>query len=285
MNAKTILITGTSSGFGRRVVPRLLARGHVVIAAMRGDEARFRQVFAEELERWPDRLRPLSMDLEKPEDFAAARARVAGEHGGRLDVLVNNAGYGLFGTLEELAPAQLRRQLETNFTGPVLLTRELLPQLRAARGRVLFLGSVAGMVGLPAYDAYCATKFALEGLAESLRMDLAPAGVQVGLVEPGGFRTDFSSRSLVFGDFADAGDGAYGGASRKLGRALARRSPRLPDAEPVVRALVRLCERRRIPLRTVVGIDARAAVLVRRWLPDGIRVPLMHAIFRRLMMS
>ena len=279
--AKSILITGSSSGFGRLTVGRLLERGHTVVAAMRGGEARARELLAEEWRAYPGRLHSVDLHMEKPATFPAARALVDGTLGGRLDVLVNNAGYGLFGALEDLTSDELRAQFEVNFFGVAELTRVLLPTLRAARGRVINVSSIAGLVTFPGYGPYSASKRALEGLTEGLHYELAPFGVQVALIEPGGFRTGFSRDSKRV---AAATTGSiYERQTRSLMGLFDRFATRLPAPTPVARRIVRLIEHRRMPLRNLVGTDAWAMHLLARALPDRLRVWLSRLVFPLLL--
>ena len=218
-------------------------------------------------------LEVASLDVADEAERAAAVTRID-----RLDCLINNAGYGLFGALEDLTEEQLRRQVEVNFTGAALLTRGLLPALRAARGSVLFVSSVLGQSGFPLTSAYCASKFAMEGLAESLYYELAPVGVRVGIVQPGGRRTSFGANS----EWGRGDSEAFSEATARY-RALVeqtreRGGERSGDA--VVRALVRLAEATRVPLRTRVGLDA-AALRVADVLPEAARTRLFGAVWRR----
>src|SRR5262245_19631363 len=193
MSDKTILITGCSSGFGRLVIPEFLREGWHVIATMR-DAANRKGIFNEELNGYRDALSLLSLDVTNEAERAAAKNFIEEKFGGKLDCLVNNAGYGLFGAVEDLSEAQIREQMEVNFFGLVLLTQMLLPQLRKASGRIINLSSVLGFTGMPMSAMYCASKFAVEGFSEGLYHELKPHGVQVALVEPGAFRTNFAEK-------------------------------------------------------------------------------------------
>ncbi|MDX6770892.1 MAG: SDR family oxidoreductase [Elusimicrobiota bacterium] len=280
--ARLALVTGASTGFGKGLVAALLERGWAVAATMRGAESR-RDLFAAEAAAHAGRLHLLSLDVADAAQRAAAAAWVEAA-GGRLDLLVNNAGYGLFGALEDLSEEQLRRQFEVNFFGATLLTRALLPSLRAARGKVLNLSSVLGFTAFPLASAYCASKFALEGLSESLAYELAPHGVQVCAVQPGRFATRFTDNS-AWGERSMAPDSPY----RRETDGYARLRERLtggsaPPQAAVVEALARLAEARRIPRRLRLGRDAAALGLVEALLPDEWARRLLGFVYDRALM-
>ena len=265
MSERTVLVTGASSGFGRAMVGRLLAADWRVLATLRQAPAR-RDLFAAELAAHPGSLEVLSLDVASAAEREAMAAALAARPEG-LQAFVSNAGYGLFGPLEELTEAQLRDQLEVNLVGAALLTRALLPALRRARGRIVFVSSLLGARGLPLTSAYCASKFALEGLAESLYHELRPLGVQVAIVQPGGHRTGF-------GDHAAWGEASVLGSpyARRVAayreRLAGRRSRPAPGPEPVARAVERLLAAGRMPLRVRVGADSRLSRLLGRLLPE-----------------
>lgn len=276
MSKKTILITGTSTGFGLDAVQRLLARGHTVIAGVRGGAARMEALAPAAWREAGPRALAVDLHMDDAKTFEAARQLVE-KQGGRLDALINNAGYGAFGPVEDLAMDRIRHQLEVNFFGPVGLTQALLPALRAARGRVIQVSSVAGRLGFPFYGAYNASKFALEGLSEALALELMPLGVQVCLVEPGGFRTSFSGDKKREESWYHKQGSAYGGKPEAMQRAIARFDARLGDPARVGRLLVRLCERRRIPFRVPIGADSVALLTLSRLLPHRLRLRLVEA--------
>jgi NAD(P)-dependent dehydrogenase (short-subunit alcohol dehydrogenase family) len=278
MANKKILITGASRGFGRLAVEKLIARGHEVAAALRGGEARGRELFGAELLA-SGRLHFIDLHVDRAESLASAATWIARHWNGHLDVLVNNAGYGLMGPLEGQTDAQVRRQMEVNFFGPLNLTRACLPFLRAARGRLINISSIAGLVGFPFYGAYNASKFALEAISEAFYYELRDVGVQVALVEPGSFRTEFSEVA-EFGAPGDERNVAKIAAFRK--RMDTRRSVLSGDPVRVAELLVSLCERRKMPLRNIIGRDANSMMIVKRLLPDSWRVALVARIFDRI---
>jgi NAD(P)-dependent dehydrogenase (short-subunit alcohol dehydrogenase family) len=279
---KFILITGASRGFGRSTVRQLLERGHRVVAGIRGGSERLAELFPSEIQRYGARLSAVDLHLDRPETFADAARKISELCSGRLDVLINNAGYGLFGALEDLSEAQMRMQMEVNFFGPMLLTRALLPLLRKSQGRMINLSSVAGLVSFPFYGNYSASKFALEGFSEGLYFELKPHGVQVCLVEPGGFRTDFAKSSFEVAEGARTGGSIYANRTNALIRAFDTFATRLGDPDLVTRLLVDLCERRAIPMRAIVGTDARLMRFLRFFLPDRIRLGMVNWIYNRV---
>jgi NAD(P)-dependent dehydrogenase (short-subunit alcohol dehydrogenase family) len=192
-NHQTWFITGASRGFGLELAQQLLRQGHRVAATSRDVAGLRRAVGADS-----GGFLPLAMDLGSEASVAdAVRATV--ERFGRIDVVVNNAGYGQLGSLEELADAEARANFDVNVFGTLNVIRQVMPQLRAqGGGHVINISSIAGIVGgFPGWGVYCATKFAVEGLSEALAAEAAPFGVRVTVVEPGYFRTDFlSSGSL-----------------------------------------------------------------------------------------
>jgi len=193
---RTWFITGVSGGLGRAMADAALARGDTVVGTVRNAE----QVPAVEALA-PGRSFAELLDLTAGEPAIRSCVESATARTGRLDVVVNNAGYGLVGAVEEVSDAEARAQFETNFFGPLSVLRAVVPQLRAqGSGHVVTVSSAAGLFGSGGLGLYSASKFALEGLSESLHGELAPLGVRVTIVEPGAFRTDWSGRSIAKAD-------------------------------------------------------------------------------------
>jgi NAD(P)-dependent dehydrogenase (short-subunit alcohol dehydrogenase family) len=189
--AKTFLITGVSSGFGRALAEAVLADGHIVAGTVRNEADK--QKF-EELGRG---AHAVILDVTDTKAIAPAVAGI--EKGiGAIDVLVNNAGYGHEGILEESSIDDLRRQFEVNVFGAVAMIQAVLPFMRARRaGHILNITSMGGIITLPGLSYYHGSKFALEGISESLGKEVKDLGIKVTAVEPGGFRTDWAGRSMV----------------------------------------------------------------------------------------
>ena len=264
--AGSVLITGCSSGIGQAAALSLHEAGRTVVATARNPDT---------LSGLADRgLRTLALDVT---DESSMRAAVAAA--GPIDVLVNNAGYGLYGTVEQLPMAEIRRQFETNFFGLVRLTQLVLPGMRAAGGgRILNVSSMGGRATLPGGAFYHASKYAVEALSDALRMEVAPFGIDVVLIEPGPVRTpwnDVAAGSVAasaagsngtgadpYAGFKDAVTAAFGTATDGP---LARFSS---SADDIAKVITRAVTARRPRTRYLINPVARTTVTLRRWLPD-----------------
>ena len=190
MTDKVWFITGASRGFGMAWTRTALARGDRVAATVRDTSA-----LTELGREFGDRLLPLRLDVcDREQDFAAVRS--AHDYFGRIDIVVNNAGYGQFGCIEELSEDDVRSQMEVNFFGAVWITQAALPYMRQqGSGRIIQVSSGAGIIALPDLGIYHASKFALEGFSEALAAEVRPFGIHVTLIEPGVFATDWAGSS------------------------------------------------------------------------------------------
>lgn len=255
---KTVLITGASTGIGKATAELFFARGWNVVATMRTPKS----------EREDGRWLVTKLDVTDPASIASA-LKAANERFGQVDVLVNNAGYGLVGTFESMDEARVQKQFETNVFGLMRMCRALIPQFRSrGEGVLINVASMGGRLAFPFYSVYHATKWAVDGFSESLQFELAPVGIKVKLIEPGAIKTDFYDRSVDFihdrsltayNDIVDKGmrrSNAFGakGAS--------------PDivAEAIWTAATDDSSRLRYP----VGSDAKGLLFTRRLLPDGV---------------
>ncbi|MDX3228929.1 SDR family oxidoreductase [Streptomyces sp. ME19-01-6] len=191
--SKIWFVTGSSRGFGRQFVQAALERGDKVAATARNTDS-----LADLVAAHGEAVLPLKLDVtDKAAAFEAVQR--AHEHFGRLDVIVNNAGHGLFGAVEELTEQQVRDQMETNFYGALWVTQAALPLLRAqGSGHIVQISTVGGVASFPNLGGYNASKWALEGLTEALAQEVAGFGIRVTLVEPGGFETDWAGSSATF---------------------------------------------------------------------------------------
>ena len=242
-------ITGVSSGFGRSLAEAVLARGDKVLGTVRNTEqiATFEQLA-------PERAYGVLLDVT---DAAAVAQAVeqALVRAGSIDVLVNNAGYGLFGALEEISDAEARQVFDTNFYGTVNMIRAVLPHLRQrGRGHIVNLSSVAGLIGIAGCSFYCASKHAVEGLSESLARELKPFGVHVMLVEPGGFRTNFAGGSMRW---SEAVSPAYAETVGRMRQFMSSyHGTQTGDPAKAAAAIIRAVLAYEPPLRLALGPDA-----------------------------
>ncbi len=249
---KVWFVTGASRGMGVDIAKAALAAGHSVVATGR-DEDRVRSAIGEH-----DELLAVTLDIT---DSAAASAAVqaAVERFGRIDVLVNNAGNNYAGYFEEISPAQFRAQMETNFFGPLNVTRAVLPIMRRQRsGHVITITSTAGLVGLEFCAAYAPSKFALEGWMESLRYDVEPYGIGTTIVEPGYFRTELLvDGSSIWPELSI--DGYAERTAQTIAAMKGMNGTQPGDPAKLATALVDLADSPEPPLRWVAGADAMEA--------------------------
>ncbi|MHB9756575.1 oxidoreductase [Streptomyces sp. BYX5S] len=247
------LVTGASSGFGRAITEAAVAAGDVVVAAARRTAPLDDLVAAH-----PDQVEALTLDVTAVGDVRAAVDGVVARHG-RIDVLVNNAGRGSVGAVEEASDAELRDLMDLHFFGPAALTRAVLPHMRGrGSGTIVQLTSMGGRFAFAGVGAYCASKFALEGLSEALAAEVAPLGIRVLIVEPGAFRTGFAgAAALPPGTGVDAYretvgpvlSGLPGGSGREPG-----------DPAKAAAALLTAVDADEPPLRLPLGNDAVDAI-------------------------
>lgn len=243
MSAKTWFITGTSRGFGREWALAALERGDNVVATARHTNSL--DTLAAE---FGDKVLPVSLDVTDRDAVFAAVAR-AHEHFGRLDVVVNNAGYGQFGAVEELSEAEAREQIETNLFGVLWVTQAALPFLRAqGSGHILQVSSIGGISAFPTVGIYHASKWALEGLSQSLAQEVAGFGINVTLIEPGGYSTDWGGSSARHATELSAYDGVREQAANRPSR---RGTPGHPTATRD--AVLALVDSETPPLRVFFG--------------------------------
>lgn len=247
-DSKVWFITGASSGFGRAFAEHALERGHEVVATAR------RMAALEPLKASaPARLLALSLDVTKPDEIAAA-VRAALDRFGRIDVLINNAGFGVVGAFEETSDAELRAQMETNFFGAMHVTRAALPALRAQKsGAIVNMSSLGGQLSFSGFSAYSASKFALEGASEALAQEVAPFGIKVLIVEPGQFRTDLAAGGMRYmPEMAEYRETV--GATRQFAHAMHGTQP--GDPRKAAAAIEAALSAKETPLRLALGADA-----------------------------
>lgn len=268
---KIIVITGASTGIGRACAMHFDQLGFSVFAGVRrdADGAALRSAAS-------DRLTPLSIDVTDAGSIAAARAQVEAAAGGRgVHGLVNNAGVGVGGPLEFVPLDDLRRQLEVNVIGQVAVTQAFLPMVRQARGRIVYIGSIAGRMATPFIAPYAASKFALEAISDALRVELRPWGIGVAIVEPGSIATPIWEKAKdttkqVSDDLPPEGHELYGAAVSSLREVMADFEKRAIPAERVAKAVAHALLSKRPKTRYLVGTDARIQAALAAAVPDRI---------------
>jgi NAD(P)-dependent dehydrogenase (short-subunit alcohol dehydrogenase family) len=248
-NPAVWFITGVSSGFGRSLAEAVLARGDKVVGTVRNDAqiAPFENLA-------PGRAYGVLLDVTDAASVPRAVEQALGR-AGDIDVLVNNAGYGLFGALEEVSDKEARQLFDTNVFGTVNVIRAVLPHFRERkRGHIVNFSSVAGVIGITGCSFYCASKHAVEGLSESLARELKPFGIHVTIVEPGGFRTNFAGGSLKWSEIESP---AYAETVGKMRQMMGGyHGTQAGDPAKAAAAVVRAVSAENPPLRLPLGPDA-----------------------------
>jgi len=245
---KVFLVTGSSRGLGRQIAEKVLAAGHSLVATARRPEQ-----LADLAERYGDRMRAVALDVTDP---AAARAAVdtAVAAFGRLDVVVNNAGYANSGSFEDTPADDFRAQLDANLFGVVNVTRAALPVLREqGAGHVIQVSSVGGRVTTPGLSAYQAAKFAVGGFSEVLAKEVAPLGVKVTVLEPGGMRTDWAGSSMTVHPVSPAYEQTVGAVNTLRGTLMSRAAS---DPAKVADVVLTVADLDEPPVRLLLGSDA-----------------------------
>jgi NAD(P)-dependent dehydrogenase (short-subunit alcohol dehydrogenase family) len=250
---RTWLITGTSSGFGLALARAALAAEDQVVATARRPET-----LESLVDEAPDRVAPVRLDVTRPQEITAA-VTAALERFGRIDVLVNNAGYGTVGAVEELNIDELITLHETMFLGPVRLTQAVLPGMRErANGVIVQISSMGGQLAPAGFGAYCSAKFALEAMSEALAAEVNPLGIRVLIVEPGAFRTEFGAQRMhrtrtIIDDYAPTS-----GVTRDAVDQMDGAQP--GDAAKAAAAILQAISAPQPPLRLALGADAVDAI-------------------------
>ena len=248
-DTKVWLITGSSTGFGRSLTEAVLKHGDRVVATARKPEQ-----LNDLVEQYPETAKAFRLDVTDPQNISEV-VDFALKTFGQIDVLVNNAGYGAVGAIEEVSDEAIQRQFDTNVFGALKMMRAVLPLMRKQRsGHILNLSSVGGFVSFGATGIYCGTKFALEALSEALSKEVESLGIKVTIVEPGAFRTDFNGRSLAapeqpIDDYAPITSPFLQWLQEMDGK-----QPGDPDKAAI--AMIKVVESNNPPLRLALGADA-----------------------------
>lgn len=248
---KRWFITGISTGFGRELARAVVQSGEKVLGTVR-KAAQIAELAAEGIDA-------IVMDV-NDQVAVDEGVRAATERLGGIDVLVNNAGFGMVGAIEALSLDEVRAVMETNFFGVLRVTQAVIPAMRASGGTIVMISSMAGQIGFAGAGAYCASKFALEGLSDALGEELAPFGVNVLIVEPGAFRTDFAGRSMLAAEGSvDAYAGMQAGEAKHRAASYSGSEP----GDPVkgAQAIVDIIRAGNMPRRLALGEDAVNGIL------------------------
>ena len=249
---KIWFITGSNSGFGRSLTEAVLAKGDKVVATTRHPEQ-----IKDLVKQYPNKVKAVNLDITKANEINSAIDTALSTFG-RVDVLVNNAGFGTLGAVEEIEDEQVRKQFEVNCFGTLNLTKALLPHFRnRGSGHILNVSSVGGFTSFPGTGIYSATKFAIEGYSEALAKEIAPLGIKLTLVEPGAFRTEFAGDSLAtpnnqINDYEET--------AHKFVKMQSQSSGEQPgDPDKAAQAMIKVVESDNPPMRLVLGEDALKA--------------------------
>ena len=275
---RSVLITGASTGIGRATALRLHSAGWKVFAGVRKQEDAdaLRQAGSE-------RIAPLILDVTDAEQIAAAAARVAAECQSGLDGLVNNAGIAVPSPLETIPIDDFRRQIEVSLTGQVAVTQALLPSIRRAQGRIVFISSLGGRTAFPLTGAYHAAKFGIEAVGDVFRQELRPWGIAVAIVEPGSIDTPIWERGERSDDeIADRSpqrEALYGKAIERYRKVVRSTAERGIPPEKVARAVEHALSARRPRSRYLIGLDAKLQARLKPLVPT----PVLDRIIARAM--
>ena len=276
MAVKAVLVTGASTGIGQACALHLDHLGHRVYAGVR------KQAQAQELSgRGSGRLTPVILDVTEQAQVDAVAARIAAD-GGELAGIVNNAGVAMGGPLEYLPLSAWREQFDVNVLGQVAVTKAMLPLIRPARGRIVFMGSIGGRMATMLLGPYCASKFAIEAIGETLRQELHPWGISVSVIEPGAIKTPIWDKGRRDADDLEQELPAEARTQYASHIAAIRKGIDMQDRnsvspQKVARAVEHALFASRPRTRYLVGTDARVQSALVRWLPDRAR----EAIIRR----
>lgn len=268
----TVLVTGASAGLGRAIARLFQARGWNVAATMRSPD---KEPELGALER----VALLPLDVTDEASIAAAFDEAEARFG-RVDVVVNNAGYGLTGAFETLDPAQIRRQFDTNVFGLMAVCRAAIPRFRArGGGTIVNIASMGGRITFPLYSVYHSTKWAVEGFSESLQHELRPFGIRVKIVEPGVIRTDFYGRSA---DAVPAEAGSpYEAYARRVMTNMTPGAASGSSAEEVAEVVWRAATDGKAKLRYIAGGDARQILWLRKLAPDWLYTRVVRSVVEK----
>ena len=264
---KVVLITGASSGIGKACADHLASLGHKVYGTSRKGAAGSGSV------------QMISMDVTDDRSVSDGVGRVI-QSEGRLDALVNNAGFGIAGAVEDTSIPEAQQQFDTNFFGMVRLTKAVLPRMRERRsGTIINMGSIGGLISIPFQSFYCASKFAIEGFTEALRMEVHGFGIRVALIEPGDHRTNFTQNRLRTKEAQN--NSAYREMFERSLGVMERDEQGGPPPEGIARRVAKILSSKSPALRHPVGMFLqRFAVTLKRTLPGGVFESIIRSTYK-----
>lgn len=265
MNNEIVLITGTSSGFGFLTTLALAKEGFFVVATMRDlskIEVLLREAKKQGVEQY---ITVLSLDVTNDEQLQNIVPYVEEKYG-PISILINNAGYCQAGLMEQLEIDDWKRQFQTNFFSAVTLTKAVLPSMRKRRkGKIIFMGSISGRIGLPGMGAYASSKFALEGFVESLRLEVKPFHIDISIIEAGSFETDIWNKSL--NNVTTDVDEDYSELLNSLFTSARLTAKRAKNPREVVNLIVHICNKKNAKLRYRIGRGVNTTIFLKNILP------------------
>jgi NAD(P)-dependent dehydrogenase (short-subunit alcohol dehydrogenase family) len=249
---KIWFITGSSRGLGRSLTAAVLANGDKVAATAR-NTAQLKDL----ADQYPNQLLPVQLDVTNQDQINAAVEKAI-QHFGRIDVLVNNAGFGITGAAEAYTDEQVRSQLETNLYAPIAITRAVLPYMRKQRsGHILQISSIGGRVGSAGVTIYQSAKFGLSGFSEGLAQELAPLGIKVIVIEPGGFRTDWAGDSMTYAKSIEGYEDSVG---KRADFFQSGKFVPVGDPDKAAKVMIDIIKEARPPLHLILGSEGIAIV-------------------------
>jgi len=263
-NGDVVLVTGASSGIGKAIAEKLARLGYKVYGTSRKQQPLDSSNTVQEYASGFFKL--IQLDVCSEESVKNAVEYVL-EKEGTIDVLINNAGFGIAGSVEDTSTEEAQKQFDTNFFGVHRMIRHILPVMRKNRkGIIINISSVAGIFSIPFQSMYSASKYALEAMSEALRVEVKPFGIKVVLVEPGDTRTEFTSRRQIVAA-ADDENSVYKESFKRSLNTMIRDETNGPEPDVVAKVVIKVLKRKNPPVRVVVGASYKVLVLLKRFVP------------------
>jgi NAD(P)-dependent dehydrogenase (short-subunit alcohol dehydrogenase family) len=263
MENELAVVTGASSGFGLLTSLELAKKGYHVIATMRNEEKAVELLELAEKMRCKDRIQIQTLDVTSENSINLFKGIL--EQLGRVDILVNNAGYAGAGFVEEIPIAEYRRQFDTNVFGPIMVTQTCLPFMRqAGKGKIINVSSISGLIGFPGISPYVASKHALEGWTESLRLEMKPYGVYVSLIEPGSFKTNIWTTGKQITEKSLNADSPYFSYMQSIDAYINKGASQFGNPQDVADKIVEIAQHPSPVLRYPVGKGVRLSLFLKR---------------------